>query len=141
MNRARHRNGVYGVPFAVACTLDKAGRPHRLVVKFYDRRSIRVRLNTLVRDMFKAKPLGKYREAWAGLSGKVYAVASSGLPGACKIIAYTDGQDRFIGVYDGWDDCCPRFAAVRLDLLPSVEFGVNSWRGDHHCQALKAYLD
>lgn len=35
---------------------------------------------------------------------------------------------------NGWHS--PRVAVLALDLLPSVEFGVNSWRGDNYADAL-----
>jgi hypothetical protein len=40
------------------------------------------------------------------------------------------------GAYERGDWDNPRVAVLALDKLPSVEFGVNSWRGDNYAPAL-----
>lgn len=126
-----HRNGVCGLGFEVATDGVSVG------VRFDGQDLITVRqdeLESLFRP--KAKKLGGYRDAWAGLSGYVHSVEDRG---AFAIIGYTDKRQRFVGIWLKDADEVP-FAVFDLDQLPDVTFGKNSWRGDNHFTAVKRYL-
>jgi hypothetical protein len=63
-----------------------------------------------------------------GITGEGFycAIANDKEAGGDMLIVYFKEIDKSI--------CC---AAFKIDLLPNIQFGINSWRGDRYVSAMK----
>jgi hypothetical protein len=136
IQRHSHRNGVCGLRFD--CWIEA----ERLVIQFEGGQPIDVPF-AMLDTMLGLKGKGRYREPYAGLSGWVKDVQHDTRPGIDRtFVAYTDGKQRLVAILDRTlhTETEPAFAAFDFDLLPDLTFGINSWRGDNHYNAVRSYL-
>ncbi len=141
-----HRNGICGLGFHVGLaegalcvefleftneTLDEDGE----WVEEYKHHRVAVDLETLNELEVKAENLG---EGQVGIYEQLRCISNcEGSAWLIRGATYSVGgklEERYEGTYVALHaphapECAT--AILKVDLLPSVEFGHNSWRGDH----------
>lgn len=141
-----HRNGVSGVGFHVSYEPATATLTFQWPTTDYEAETwqepIEVKLSALP---IMNKP-GKYehRDSWSNLVCRVYDITE--IAPDTYLVRFEDrNQGKFIGLWSpafGREYGNVAFACICLDMLAArgVEFGFNSWRGDHYASALKGIL-
>jgi hypothetical protein len=57
----------------------------------------------------------------------------------CAVVHDPENGDMLITYFDIKGECC--IAVYNLALLPNIEFGENSWRGDNYVDAMKQAIE